>query len=324
MRFHTITIAAAMAVLLPNVPLPAYAHDGVAVIEPYARTSGGAGSTGAVFMVLDNHVDREDRLVAVTTDVAEKAELHTHVMSAEGLMQMLPVEDGFVVPPLGQHALARGGDHIMLIGLTRDLKDGDVITLTLDFAASADVVVEVPVDNARTDGGGGHDHDMMEHGDEHGADHGAAHGAEHGAAHGDHAAMDGHGAGHAGHGAALVDTTGMADPEAIVAIMKAQFDTPENPLTVEPVVVQGDHALAAWAQGDRGGRALLERREGQWVIVLCGGEDLRLPTFLAAQGVTAAEALSQLYNATEDGLGADKVALYSSFEGVLMVAGPAE
>ncbi len=132
--------------------------------------------------------------------------------------------------------------------------------------------------------------------------------------------MNGHG-GH-GHGAAAPDTTGMSDTDAIVTILKAQFGTPENPLTVDPVVVEGDHALASWAQGGMGGRALLERRDGAWVVVLCGGEDLRLPSFLADNGVTAAETLSTLYNAAEEALGPEKVALSSSFEGIVIVAGP--
>jgi hypothetical protein len=68
---------------------------------------------------------------------------------------------------------------------------------------------------------------------------------------------------------------------------------------------------------------LLQRRDGVWQITLCGGADLRLPEFLTQQGVSAAEALSKMFNAAEDGLGADKVKLSSSFEGVVMIS-PAE
>ena len=126
---------------------------------------------------------------------------------------------------------------------------------------------------------------------------------------------------HAAHKAQAVvaDTAGMTDADAIITTLKAQFDTPDSPLKVDPVVVQGDHALASWAQGDKGGRALLQRVDGQWQILLCGGPDLRMPEFLVQHGVTAAETLSQLYNAAEDALGADKVALSSSFEGVVMI-----
>lgn len=293
MRLHVLAAAAAL------FALPALAHDGLHVHDPYARVSP-AGS-GAVFLVIENHSANDDRLVSAASDVADRAEMHTHITDSNGVMQMVEVEEGFEIKGESTRALERGGDHIMLMGLTRPLKDGDTFDLTLTFERGEVITVTVPVDNARKpEAHGGHgSHDMK-----HGTDDGAMN----------------HG-GHSGHGApAAVDTTGMSDSEAITAIMKAQFDTPENPLTVEPVVVEGDHALASWFQGDKGGRALLERRHGQWVIVLCGGADLRMPEFLASRGVSAADRLSSLYNAQEDALGDDKVNLASTFEGIVDIA----
>jgi periplasmic copper chaperone A len=276
-RFQTLLAASAAL-----FAFPALAHDGVHIHDPYAITTGAIGATGAVFFSVENHADVDDRLTAVTSDVAEKVEMHTHSQDANGVMTMPAVPEGFPVVAGGDMVLERGGDHIMLMGLTRALKDGDTFEMTLTFEHAGEVVVEVPVDN------------------------------HHKAAEGD---------AHSGHDmASMVDTTGMTDSEAVVAVMKAQFDTPENPLTVDPVVVEGDNALASWAQGDKGGRALLARRDDQWQIVLCGGADLRMPAFLAENGVSAADTLSAMFNAAEDGLGADKVALSSSFQGVVMIS----
>lgn len=271
--------------LLPWMTLPAFAHNGVHILDPYARVT---GSSGAIFFTIENHQDDEDRLISASTDAAEMTGLHTHIAGADGVMKMREVADGFLIRAYGDHALARGGDHIMLMGLTRVLKDGDMIHLTLTFERAGVVEVDVPVDNARED---------------------AAHGATM-----NHVA-------HKGHDMSLtVDTAGMSDRDAITTVMKSQFDTPENPLTVDPIVVKGDYALASWAQGDKGGRALLQRRDGVWQINLCGGADLRLPEFLAQQGVLAAKTLSQMFNAAEDGLGAEKVKLHSSFAGVVMIS----
>jgi periplasmic copper chaperone A len=293
--FHAAFAAAVLALAAPGL---AVAHDGVHINQPYVRAG---AQSGAVFMVIVNHAAADDRLIGAATDAAKKAELHTHIENADGVMQMVEVPEGFVIPAEGQHELARGGDHVMLMGLTRALATGDTISLTLTFERAGDVTVEVPVDNDRAADAMG----TMNH-DGHAMQAGTGHAA------------------HAGHGAAkAVDTTGMTDPEAVAAVMKAQFDTPENPLTVDPVVIEGDHALASWAQGETGGRALLERRDGVWTIVLCGGPDLRMPAFLADHGVGAAETLSRMFNDTEDGLGPEKVALFSSFEGVVMIAGPA-
>jgi hypothetical protein len=88
----------------------------------------------------------DDRLIAAATDAAERAELHTHVEDPSGMMQMLNVPEGFAIPAQGRRDLARGGDHVMLMGLTRPLKDGDRIALTLTFERSGPVTLDVPVD----------------------------------------------------------------------------------------------------------------------------------------------------------------------------------
>ena len=43
---------------------------------------------------------------------------------------------------------------------------------------------------------------------------------------------------------------------------------------VDPVVVEGDHAIAGWVQGDMGGRAHLRRKGHDWQLVLCSGDPL--------------------------------------------------
>ncbi|NCX55288.1 MAG: copper chaperone PCu(A)C [Rhodobacterales bacterium] len=44
------------------------------------------------------------------------------------------------------HALKRGGDHVMFMGLTRSLEHGDKFELTLTFEHAGDVTLTVPVD----------------------------------------------------------------------------------------------------------------------------------------------------------------------------------
>ena len=66
------------------------------------------------------------------------------------------------------------------------------------------------------------------------------------------------------------------DAEAIRHVLMATFDKPEARLQVAPVVVVGRHALAGWAQGDRGGRAMLYQHGGQWQVALCSGDGLIL------------------------------------------------
>jgi copper(I)-binding protein len=155
-RFNTLLAVVLMG--LPFTSLPALAHDGVHIMDAYARVT---GASGAIFLTIENHQDDEDRLISATTDVAEMAGLHTHMGGADGVMKMREVTEGFFIPAYGDHALIRGGDHIMLMGLTRALKDGDVIRLILTFERAGVVELDVPVDNARKTAPV--DHSQMKH-----------------------------------------------------------------------------------------------------------------------------------------------------------------
>ena len=146
--------------------------------------------------------------------------------------------------------------------------------------------------------GQGHDHSKMDHG---------AEGHDAHAAHGDHAA-----AAPAMTGDALVD---------IEALLKAQFDMPENPLTVAPITVQGDVALAGWSQNGMGGRAFLRKDDMGWFVELCAGKGLLMPEMLTGLGLAEADAASLLAAATEAeaALGPDAIALFDSFDGELFI-----
>ena len=146
------SVLAALAATL-CLTLPAAADDGVHIIDPYARAS---AASGAVFLVIANHQTDDDRLIAASTDAAARTELHTHRQDANGVMQMLEVSEGFVIPGNGEHVLARGGDHVMLMGLARPLNTGDTVTLVLTFERAGVVTVEVPVDNDRKPEAAGH------------------------------------------------------------------------------------------------------------------------------------------------------------------------
>ena len=142
------TFGAAAAAMLA-LSLPLFAQDAqISAHDAYAR-AGGVGKSGAVFVMIENSGDQDDRLIAARSDVAARVELHTHKDMGDGLMKMMQVEEGFAIPAGGSHALARGGDHVMMMGMTRDLKDGDSFPLTLVFEKAGEVMIEVPVDNAR-------------------------------------------------------------------------------------------------------------------------------------------------------------------------------
>lgn len=102
------------------------------------------GAMGAVYMTIRNPGQQVDRLVNVASDAAKAAELHAVSQDKNGVMAMHPV-DGIDVPANGEVALQPGGFHIMLIGLTRDLKVGDQVTVTLTFDKGGNLAVAATV-----------------------------------------------------------------------------------------------------------------------------------------------------------------------------------
>jgi len=115
----------------------------------------------------------------------------------------------------------------------------------------------------------------------------------------------------------LADTAG--DRASIAKAMMATWDRPEERLSVEPVTVGVEYALAGWTQGDRGGRALLKRGHGGWSVHVCGGDHLLDAQLLRKIGVTDSESKTLIadQNAAESKLPARKVAMFSLFDSIV-------
>ena len=118
--------------------------------------------------------------------------------------------------------------------------------------------------------------------------------------------------------------TGLAEPAgadatAISQLLHQMFDKPNQSLTVGPVAVAGDHAIADWMQGDMGGRALLRRKQASWVVTLCAGDAMKSSEALKTAGVPQPEAiqLARDLAVAESGLAPEQVAMFSRFEGLV-------
>lgn len=134
------------------VATPAFAD--IVIRDAYARSSGPMAKAGAAFMVIENTGGEDDRLMAASSDKAVRVELHTHKEMGDGIMKMMEVEEGFAVPAGGSHALARGGDHVMFMGLTSAMVQDELVTVTLTFEKAGEMVIEIPVDLRRMPGQG--------------------------------------------------------------------------------------------------------------------------------------------------------------------------
>lgn len=113
------------------------------VTDVWARATPGKVPNGAAFLTINNHRDVPDKLLSASSNVAERAEVHEHVMQ-NNIARMRKVE-GLVIDGHSHKMFKPGGHHVMLMGLKHPLKEGDSFPLTLVFekAGKVDVTVQV-------------------------------------------------------------------------------------------------------------------------------------------------------------------------------------
>jgi hypothetical protein len=117
----------------------------LAVQQPWTRAAG-QGATGAGFMAISNRGGAADRLLSASSPAARAIELHSMVRDGE-VMRMRPVEA--VEIRAGQTVTLRpGGLHLMLIGLSQPLRQGETVPVTLRFERAGEVQVALPVQAA--------------------------------------------------------------------------------------------------------------------------------------------------------------------------------
>ena len=154
-RFIAVSVAALTLAALPFVGGTAFAHDykqgGVHVDHPWSRATAPQARNGAAYFVLNATGADSDRLLSATSPVAEKIELHTHLME-DGVMKMRPVT-AIEVTPGSPTMLQPGGLHVMLLGLKTPLVKGEKFPLTLRFEKAGELKVDVNVEDAGAGGG---------------------------------------------------------------------------------------------------------------------------------------------------------------------------
>lgn len=133
----------------------AYAGD-ISVTNAWARATAPGQEVGAAYF--DIVSKSAAKLVKAESPAAASTEIHTMSMK-NGVMEMRKL-DSLELPAGKAVSLAPGGNHIMLIGLKKPLKEGDkvVITLMVEKAPKGQETVEVSAEVKTMMSGAMHHH----------------------------------------------------------------------------------------------------------------------------------------------------------------------
>ena len=139
-----------IAMCMSFLPLPAPAADVMAgtlkISAAWARATPKGASVGGGYMTITNTGTAPDRLTGGSTNVSSKFELHEMSMD-NGIMKMRPLAGGLEIKPGQTIELKPGGSHVMLVGMTEQLKPGDHFKATLEFAKAGKVDVDFTVES---------------------------------------------------------------------------------------------------------------------------------------------------------------------------------
>ncbi|MBE7184669.1 MAG: copper chaperone PCu(A)C [Methylobacterium mesophilicum] len=142
---------------------PGAAHDfrggTIEISHPWSRPTTASAPVASGYMKLMNMGRASDRLLSVSSPVAERAELHRFV-SQDGATRMRPVSGGLPVASGATVDFEADRLHVMFIKPTRTLRDGDRFPATLMFEKAGPVDIEFVVQRrasgASSDGHAGH------------------------------------------------------------------------------------------------------------------------------------------------------------------------
>ena len=117
--------------------------NGIAVTAAWARATPPGASTGAGYVTVENSGREEDRLVGAISPVAASVLIH-QTSEWDGIARMRAAGD-LLIQPGETLAMRPGGAHLMLIGLSAPLAEGDKVPVTLAFEKAGAVTVDLAV-----------------------------------------------------------------------------------------------------------------------------------------------------------------------------------
>jgi periplasmic copper chaperone A len=128
-------------------PAAAAASGGIEISQPWARAGLRVRLQAGGFFVVTNKGALPDRLVAASSPVAEKVEIHAIKMVGADI-QMGPRPEGLLVEAGSTLTLKPRGYHLLLSGVTAALVVGTRLPVTLTFEKAGRIDVELTVEAA--------------------------------------------------------------------------------------------------------------------------------------------------------------------------------
>ncbi len=114
------------------------------ISQPWSRAAPSGSELASSYLTIENKGATADRLLGVSTDVAEKVEIQ-QISMAGGATSSDTVDKGLGISPGDKVVLAPGGYKLALLKLKSALKKGTKVSMTLEFEKAGKVTVPFEV-----------------------------------------------------------------------------------------------------------------------------------------------------------------------------------
>ena len=149
-----ITVLAAASALAND-----YTIGNLEIEHPYARATLPGAPVSGGYMIIRNKGNEADRLIAGSAGFAGKVEIHEMKMDGD-VMKMREIDGGLEIPAGGEVILKPGGYHVMFMGLSEQLQEGETRKATLTFEKAGTIEVDFSVEVVKP---GSMKHGNMDH-----------------------------------------------------------------------------------------------------------------------------------------------------------------
>lgn len=149
--FNTVTASLILActILTGTLSTTARAHDytegNIKIDHPWSRPTPPGVPMGVGYMAITNHGDSDITFTSATTPRAKSVSIHESTMK-DGTMSMRPLKDGLTIPAGETVELKPHSYHLMLEKLKAPLKEGERVSLKVNFDGAETMEVELNVE----------------------------------------------------------------------------------------------------------------------------------------------------------------------------------
>jgi copper(I)-binding protein len=125
--------------------------------HPWARATPIGAEVAGGYMEITNLGSSGDRLVAVEVAGVHMAAIH-EMATVDGIMKMRPLPSGLEIKSGETIILKPGSFHVMMMGLSKPLLEGETISGTLHFEKADSITIEYKIEAMGSEPAGQHNH----------------------------------------------------------------------------------------------------------------------------------------------------------------------